>query len=173
LGLLEDGRMAPIGDTVGLRSAQSMTEKLTQMALSTKHTGGVVGKKSPFEKLKQLMHVPENFSGGAVLSQHDGQVGAINKLADGGHHIMVGDFAHYIQPNQEIQVKKGQTIGKGDSLTDGLINPKELVDLKGMDAAREYLANEMRLTYEQSGNAGHPKVFETVVRGILAPLLVV
>lgn len=167
VGLLEDGRMAPIGDTVGLRSAQSMTEKLTQMALSTKHTGGVVGKKSPFEKLKQLMHVPENFSGGAVLSQHEGQISSINKLADGGHHIMVGDFAHYIQPNQEIQVKKGQTIGKGDSLTDGLINPKELVDLKGMDAAREYLANEMRLTYEQSGNVGHPKVFETVVRGIL------
>lgn len=167
VGLLENGKMSPVGDSVGLRSSQSMTEKLTQMALSAKHTGGVVGKRSPFETIKQLMHVPENFPGGAVLSQDSGHVDKIESQPDGGTKVWIGSTPHYLLPSHEVVVKKGDKVEKGDSLSDGLVNPKELVELKGMDAGREYLSHILNQTYKESGNNGHPKVYETVVRGIL------
>lgn len=167
VGELENGRLSHIGDTVGLRSAQSLTEKLTQMALSSKHTGGVVGKKSAFDTVKQLMHVPENFPGGAVLSQLHGTVQKIEDAPDGGKRVWVGDKMHYLDPKLNLSVKKGDTLTAGDAISDGLINPAEIVRLKGMDQGRLYLARAMQKVYSDSGIHGHPKVFETVSRAIL------
>ncbi len=168
VGVLENGKLSHIGDTVGLRSAQSLTEKLTQMALSSKHTGGVVGKKSAFDTVKQLMHVPENFPGGAVLSQVHGTVGKVELAPDGGKRVWVDDKMHYVDPKLNLEVKKGDKLAAGDAISDGLINPAEIVRLKGMDQGRLYLARAIQKVYADSGIHGHPKVFETVSRAILS-----
>lgn len=167
IGLLENGKMSPLGDTIGLRSAQALTEPLTQMALSAKHSGGVVGKKSAFDTIKQLMHVPENFAGGAVLSQVHGRVEKIEEAPDGGSHIFINGQMHYIDPKLGLKVKKNDHVTAGDVLSDGLINPAEIVRLKGMDAGRDYLAKALQQTYADNGAYGHPKVFETVVRSVI------
>lgn len=168
VGIKEDGKLSHVGDTVGLRSAQALTEKLTQMALSSKHTGGVVGKKSAFDTVKQLMHVPENFPGGAILAQVPGSVGKIEKAPDGGHRVWVDAKMHYVEPKQNLVIKQGQKLTAGDALSDGLINPAEIVRLKGMDQGRLYLAKAIQKVYADSGITGHPKVFETVSRAILS-----
>lgn len=167
VGLLETGKMSHLGDSVGVRSAQSLTEPLTQMALSSKHSGGVVGKKSAFETVKQLTHVPEHFSGGSVLSQKDGVVQSINKTPDGGTNIVVNNHDHYLLPNQAVLVKKGDQIKKGHALSDGLINPSEIVKLQGMEAGRNYLSEKLREVYADNGAIGHPKIFETVTRAAM------
>jgi DNA-directed RNA polymerase subunit beta' len=167
IGVLENGKLSHVGDSIGLRSSQALTEKLTQMALSSKHTGGVVGKKSAFETVKQLMHVPENFPGGAVLAQVHGEVGKIEPTPDGGRHVYVGNQLHYLDPKQELLVKKGQILKQGDTISSGLINPAAIVRLKGMDAGRLHLARALQATYGEAGVAGHAKVFETVAKAMV------
>lgn len=167
LGIMHNGKLSPIGDTVGLYSSQALTEKLTQMALSAKHTGGVVGKVPSFQIVKQLLHVPENFPNGAVLAQQAGTIHKIDELPDGGKRLWIGTQSHYVLPKVELKVKRGDNVGKGDSLSDGLINPAEIVRLKGMDAGRAQLAKGLQETYAGAGIAGQAKVFETVARAIL------
>lgn len=167
VGLLEDGTMSPIGDTIGLRSAQSITEPLTQMALSSKHSGGIVQKKTAFDTIKQLMHVPEAFPGGAVIAYKSGNVNKIENAADGGKHIFIDGHSHYALPTHELKVKQGQYISKGDVLTNGLINPAKIVETKGMYEGRKSLANSLQEVYADNGTHGHPKVFETIVRATL------
>jgi DNA-directed RNA polymerase subunit beta' len=167
VGSLEDGTISPIGDTIGLRSAQSITEPLTQFALSSKHTGGTVQKRTAFQDISQVMHVPENFPGGAVLALENGSVSKIENASDGGKHIFINGVSHYALPTHNLKIKQGDSINKGDILTDGIINPAQVVELKGMHEGRKSLANTLRRIYSENGVEGHPKVFETIVRATL------
>jgi DNA-directed RNA polymerase subunit beta' len=166
-GLSEDGTMPKIGDTVGLRSAQALTEKLTQMALSDKHTGGVVKTKSPFELVKQLSHIPESFPGGAVLSRVNGVVSKIENNFDGGKKVIIANTEHYLSPSQQLKVKVGDKVEIGTPLSSGLVNPAEVVKLKGIEEGRKSWANSVQQVYADAGIKGHSKVFETVSRAIL------
>jgi len=167
LGLLEDGTVSPIGDTIGTRSAQSIEEPLTQMALSSKHSGGIVNKKSAFGTAKQVMHVPENFPGGAVLSLENGKIDKITHSPDGGKNIFINNIPHYALPSHEIKVNEGDTVHKGDMLTDGIPNPAKIIELKGMMEGRKSMVNTLRDVYESNGIQVHPKVLETVVRATM------
>lgn len=167
IGLLENGKYSHVGDAIGLRSAQSLTEPLTQMALSSKHSGGVVGKKTAFETVKQLLHVPESFPGAAVLSLKDGLVSNITKTPDGGHNIYIDDLSHYVLPTQTLNVKVGEKVSKGHALTDGLINPAKIVEMKGMQAGRSYLSDKLREVYADNGSNGHKKIFQVVTKSIM------
>lgn len=167
-GTNENGVDIPVGDTVGLWSAQSITEPLTQLALSAKHSGGVVGRKSAFEKINQLFHAPENFSGGAILTKYTGVVTKLEKTPDGGTNVYVGnDHIYYVEPKYKLLVKVGSTVNKGDPLSEGMINPKEVTELKGIDAGRDYLAQAVREVYKENNQDGHPKIFEVIVKGTL------
>lgn len=167
VGILENGKLSHVGDSIGLRSSQALTEKLTQMALSSKHTGGVVTKRSAFDTVKQLMHVPENFPGGSVLAQNKGTVNKIEEAPDGGRHVFIDNKLHYVDPKLNLMVKKGDTLAAGDSVSDGLINPAEIVRLKGMDAGREHLAKALNDTYSSTGISGMAKVYEVVAKAML------
>jgi DNA-directed RNA polymerase subunit beta' len=167
IGMAEDGTMAPLGDAIGVRSAQAISEPLTQMALSAKHSGGVVGKKSAYQIINQLLHAPENFPNGAVLAHKDGTVERIVNAPDGGKNIFVAGEDHYVKPKVPVRVKVGQKVEAGDKLSDGLVNHKELVQLKGMEKGRESLTANLREIYAENGYDGRPQVFETVVRSLL------
>lgn len=167
-GVLEDGKFSPIGDPIGVRMSQALAEPLTQMALGSKHGGGVLQKAKPaFQKLRQLLHAPENFPDGAVLSIAKGQVQRVEDAPDGGKRVYVNGAMHYVTPKAPVVVKPGDFINRGDMLADGMINPKELVDLKGILAGRQYLSKVMQDTYLENGRAGHPKVFETLARSVI------
>lgn len=166
-GLLEDGTVPKIGDTVGLRSSQSVAEKLTQMALESKHSGGIAQKRTAFEQIKQNMHVPENFPGSAVLSRVSGKIKKVEKAGDGGNRVFIGEEMHYLTPAQGLKVKVGDQVEKGDVISEGIINPAEVTKLKGMYAGREYLSKALHQIYKDNGIDSHPKVFETIVRGTM------
>lgn len=166
-GLDENGKHPVIGDTVGIRSAQALTEPLTQLSLSSKHTGGTVQKKTAFDIAKQILHVPENFTGGAVLSQGTGKVTDIRKTPDGGKHIIIDNHQHYALPNQHTLVQIGDMVHRGDALTVGIPNPKQIVDMKGMAAGRSYLTDSLMDIYTSNGIKPHRKIVETLTRSVL------
>lgn len=163
----EAGVDLKVGETVGLSRAQSIAEPLTQLALSAKHSGGVVGKKSAFEQVTQLFHAPENFPGGAVITHVTGIITKVEAAHDGGTNVYVGDTLYYLNPKQKPLVKKGEAVKRAQALSIGLVNPKEYTSLVGIIKGREYLAKAVRATYKDNGVDSHAKVFETIVRATM------
>jgi DNA-directed RNA polymerase subunit beta' len=164
----EEGKLPALGEAVGIKAAQATTEPLTQLALNQKHTGGVVGAgKSPLHAILQLMHAPKIFVGAATVAQRSGKVDAINAAPSGGFHVTVSGQRHYVPPDLNVKVTSGQTVARGDALSTGPLNPVDVVQHKGMEAGRMHFADALQDLYAQSGIQGHPRVFETVARGIL------
>lgn len=167
-GLDEEGRLPVIGAHVGLKAAQAITEPLTQLALNTKHTGGVVGAgKSPFQQIMQIMHAPANFVGAATLARNAGRVQSIEPAASGGINLLVDDTQHYVPPGVKLVVKTGDVVTRGDALSEGQLHPAEVVEAKGMAAGRAHFADSVQKLYGDAGIRGHAKVFETIARGVL------
>lgn len=167
-GLTQDGIFPHLGDTVGIRASQSVTEILTQSSLKEKHTGGAMNNKSLFELVKLMLHVPESFPGAAVLSRNSGVVSKIEVTPDKGRKVFIGDQVHYALPTQGLFIKKGDHVKKGDQLSEGIINPAELVSLKGMDEGRAYLSKALQDIYHENGTVGHAKIFDTISKSVLS-----
>jgi len=137
-GVRERGTLPGLSDAVGLAAASALTEPLSQSLLSTKHSAGVanVAKVTGFKAINALFQVPETFPDKASLSEADGVVDSIDKLPQGGSSVVIGGKEHYISPEHEILVKRGDKIESGDRLSSGLMNPADVVRLKGIGAGR-------------------------------------
>lgn len=166
-GLDENGTMPVIGDNLGAKAGQSMSEPMTQMVMRTFHTGGVAGGPSVaggFERVRQLLHMPEYVAGEAALATHPGKVTAIKPTTAGGHEIIVGDKVHTVRPGLPLKVKVGDYVAAGDTLSQGVIKPQDLVKYKGMAKAQDYVVDELQKTYHEQGVPIQRKMLETVVR---------
>jgi DNA-directed RNA polymerase subunit beta' len=170
VGVRERGGLSPLGDTVGLSAAQSLSERLTQSQLGSKHSGGLKGAAqsvSGFDYLNQLVQVPKRFKGGAAHAQVDGRVHAVREAPAGGHVIMVGSEEHFVAPGFEPKVKIGDTIEAGDVLSDGLPNPSEIVKHKGIGEGRRYFTQAFTQAYRDSGMPAHRRNVELIARGLI------
>lgn len=167
-GLDADGRMPAIGDNIGAIAGQSMTEPLTQMVLNTMHSGGVAGaqKLTGYAKIDKLVKMPKVIMGKATLSEKTGKVSSIENAPAGGKNIFVGTEKHFVAPGNSLKVKVGTPVKQGDALSDGLIQPRELVRLKGMRAAQDYITDEITSGYRDTGINIKRKNIETVVRSM-------
>jgi len=156
-GLRENGQFAQVGDNIGTNAARSFIEPLTQSVISAKHKAGEFAssknRQSGFAMVKQFMQVPDEYPGGSVLAQAEGKVGKARKAPQGGQYITVGLKEHYIPGDRELKVKPGDEVEAGDELTDGLLNPKELVRFKGLGEGRRYFLSNMRKMLD-ANNAG-------------------
>ena len=141
------GRFPPIGENVGVVAAQSVSETLTQAVLSTKHQSGVGKQRNPFEQARNLLEMPENFQDEATVSKKDGKVTQIEKTPLNDHKVHVDGIAHFVPRAQEVRVKKGDSVKPGDPLSTGTINPKELVNLRGLGEGRKYMSNKLQEVY--------------------------
>lgn len=154
-GLNEFGKLHPIGTNVGIRSAQALSEPLTQFALSSKH--GI--RTSPQDKsiaqghkgLRQLLDIPESFSHSATVAPIDGQVSHIEKAPQGGFLIHIDQEQVYTPPDRPPTVKPGQNVIAGDVLSSGTANPAEIVLHKGLGVGRQYLTDQLHGIYKRQG----------------------
>jgi DNA-directed RNA polymerase subunit beta' len=154
-GLNEFGKAHPIGTNVGIRSAQALSEPLTQFALSSKH--GI--RTSPQDKsiaqghkgLRQLLDIPESFTHTAAIAPIDGQVDKIEKAPQGGHLIFIGQEQIYTPPDRPPTVKPGQRVTAGDVLSIGTANPAAIVKYKGLGTGRQYLTDQLQGIYKRQG----------------------
>lgn len=161
----ENRNPVQIGDNVGVLTAQAISEPTTQLTLGAVHKGGGV-QTNAFERAQQLMFMPETLPFKATLSENNGKVTNVRTAPAGGFFVDIDDNEHYVSQGRDVLVKKGFDVKKGDRLSSGNIKPQELLALKGMDAARNYLVDELKGVYQESGIPIHRKIFETAVKNV-------
>ncbi len=148
----------------------SNSEPISQLVMGSKHTGGVSGAskgQQQFPLLNSLISIPENFPGGAVHSQHDGVVHQVAKAPQGGHFIHIGDNVHYAGPDSQVLVKPGDTVEAGDPLTDGIVNPEQIVKHKGIGEGRRQFVKTFRDVAESGGFRPNGRNLEVIARGLI------
>ena len=170
VGIRERGGLAPLGDYVGLAASQALSEKLSQGQLSAKHTGGVAGADkavSGFAHINQLIQVPKTFKGGAAHAQLDGKVSSVVDAPQGGKYITIGSEQHYVPHGLDPHVKVGDTVEAGDVISDGIPNPAEIVQHKGIGEGRRYFVGAFGDAYRNSGMSSHRRNVELLARGLI------
>jgi DNA-directed RNA polymerase subunit beta' len=161
------------GEAVGIIAAQSIGEPGTQLTMRTFHTGGVAGADITYG----LPRVEELFEcrppkGRAFLAEDDGIIDAIEakgllkivRLKAQGKGKKEKVYEYLIPRLSKIFVKAGDTIKKGDQLSEGALDLKELFILKGSRAVERYITNEVLRIYVSEGAVINNKHIEMIVR---------
>lgn len=159
------------GTPVGIIAAQSIGEPGTQLTMRVRHAGGIVG----LDVTQGLPRVEELFEARtpkilSPLSEISGKV-AVEETKD-GYSIKVKSIdikpveeREYIVPiNSSLRVKDGDLVASGDQLTEGLLDIKEVLQIRGLLGAQRYLIDEIQRVYESQGIPIHDKHFEVIVR---------
>ncbi len=169
---LATAEQVQVGEAVGIIAAQSIGEPGTQLTMRTFHTGGVAGD----DITQGLPRVEELFEarkpkGLAIISEIDGRV----SIRDNKHKREVvvtndedGDSKSYLIPfGSRIKVRDDQEIKAGDELTEGSINPHDLLRIKGVRAVQDYMLHEVQKVYRLQGVEISDKHIEVIVRQML------
>jgi DNA-directed RNA polymerase subunit beta' len=169
---LATGSEVEVGEAVGIIAAQSIGEPGTQLTMRTFHTGGVAGDDitQGLPRIQELFEA-RNPKGQAVISEIDGVVTAINEVRDKQQEIVIQgevESRSYTAPySARLKVTEGQEINRGQELTEGSIDPKELLKVKDMTSVQEYLLREVQKVYRMQGVEIGDKHVEVMVRQML------
>ncbi|HWO94765.1 MAG TPA: DNA-directed RNA polymerase subunit beta' [Bacillus sp. (in: firmicutes)] len=169
---LATGAEVEVGEAVGIIAAQSIGEPGTQLTMRTFHTGGVAGDDitQGLPRIQELFEA-RNPKGQAVISEIAGTVTAINEGRDRQHEIVIqGDIESrtYTAPySARLKVAEGQKVVGGQELTEGSIDPKELLKVKDITSVQEYLLREVQKVYRMQGVEIGDKHVEVMVRQML------
>ena len=137
---------------------------------SAKHTAGMsTGKKSysGLGTIIQFTQSPEAFKDRGAVSELDGKVTSVEEAPQGGMFVTVGDKKHYVLPGHEVYVKPGDTVEAGDQLAEGLIDPEDIVRLKGLGEGKLYYAERLHQMLQDSGAGTDRRNTEVLARGAI------
>jgi DNA-directed RNA polymerase subunit beta' len=166
---LATGKVIEVGEAVGVIAAQSIGEPGTQLTMRTFHTGGVAGTdlagglprvvelfeaRSPKGKAT-LSHI----SGVVRIAEDEGKGRVITVVADDGT-----EETYTVPSISRLEVTDGQEITAGDPIVDGPRDPKELLEIKGVQETQQYLVIEVQKVYRDQGVPIHDKHIELIVR---------
>ncbi len=169
---LATGSVVDVGEAVGIIAAQSIGEPGTQLTMRTFHTGGVAGDDitQGLPRIQELFEA-RNPKGQAVISEISGVVTAINEGRDRQHEIVIqGEIESktYNAPyTARLRVAVNDRVERGQELTEGSIDPKELLRAKDVAAVQEYLLLEVQKVYRMQGVEIGDKHIEVMVRQML------
>ncbi|MBN8203981.1 MULTISPECIES: DNA-directed RNA polymerase subunit beta' [Bacillaceae] len=175
---LATGQEVEVGEAVGIIAAQSIGEPGTQLTMRTFHTGGVAGDDIT-QGLPRIQEIFEarNPKGQAVISEIDGVVVGINEGRDRQHEIVVQgevESKTYTAPyTARLKVAVNDEVVRGQELTEGSIDPKELIKVKDVTAVQEYLLREVQKVYRMQGVEIGDKHIEVMVRQMLRKVRVI
>lgn len=168
---LATGGQVDIGEAVGIIAAQSIGEPGTQLTMRTFHTGGVAGD----DITQGLPRVEELFEarrpkGQGIITEVDGIV-AINTVKAKREIVVTeenGNKSTYSIPyGARLKVIEGQKVEAGDELTEGSVNPHDLLHVKGIRGVQMYLLREVQRVYRLQGVDINDKHIEVMVRQML------
>ena len=157
-----------IGEAVGIIAAQSIGEPGTQLTMRTFHTGGVAGA----DITQGLPRVEELFEarkpkGLAIVSEISGTVRIEETKKKRTVYVMGADGeekSYDIPFGSRLKVNDNDVIEAGDEVTEGSVNPHDIMNIKGIDGARRYLLSEVQKVYRLQGVDINDKHLEVVVR---------
>ena len=166
------GQPVQVGEAVGIIAAQSIGEPGTQLTMRTFHTGGVAGG----DITQGLPRVEELFEarkpkGLAIITEIPG-VAVINDTKKKREIIVTdqetGDSKTYLIPyGSRIKIMDGQLLEAGDELTEGSVNPHDILRIKGVRAVQDYMLREVQRVYRLQGVEINDKHIEVIVRQML------
>ena len=171
------GEAVQVGEAVGIIAAQSIGEPGTQLTMRTFHTGGVAGD----DITQGLPRVEELFEarkpkGLAIIAEFGGKV-EIRDTKKKREIVITndetGESKTYLIPyGSRIKVLDGATLEAGDELTEGSINPHDLLKIKGVRAVQDYMLREVQRVYRLQGVDIADKHIEVIVRQMLKKIRV-
>ena len=168
---LATGKLIEVGEAVGVIAAQSIGEPGTQLTMRTFHTGGVAGAGGDIAGgLPRVVELFEARSpkGKATLARTSGVVRIADDEGKGRVITVVADDGteeSYTVPSlSRLEVTDGQEIRAGDPIVDGPRDPKELLEIKGIQETQQYLVTEVQKVYQDQGVPIHDKHVELIVR---------
>ncbi|ASS76935.1 DNA-directed RNA polymerase subunit beta' [Tumebacillus algifaecis] len=174
---LATGNMVEIGEAVGIIAAQSIGEPGTQLTMRTFHTGGVAGDDitQGLPRIQELFEA-RNPKGQAIITEIDGAVSDIREVKDKREIEISGNAEVKVYPvpyGSRIRVTKGQVIEAGDELTEGSIDPKDMLKVKGIHGVQMYLLREVQRVYRLQGVEINDKHVEVMVRQMLRKVRII
>ncbi|MDD4023801.1 MAG: DNA-directed RNA polymerase subunit beta', partial [Synergistales bacterium] len=164
------------GETVGVVAAQSIGEPGTQLTMRTFHTGGVriTGEDitQGLPRIEQLFEVrrPKKV---AFLSDRDGYISEIREM-EGKRKVFISSSeegvesrsSYNIPASQPLLVEEGQQVRKGQPLTDGHVDPQQLLEIEGLEAVQNYLVDNIQSVYLSQGVSVSNKHIEVILRKV-------
>ena len=166
------GEAVQVGESVGIIAAQSIGEPGTQLTMRTFHSGGVAGG----DITQGLPRVEELFEarkpkGLAIITEIPGEV-AIKDTKKKREIVITdkesGESKTYLIPyGSRIKVTDGQMLEAGDELTEGSVNPHDILKIKGVRAVQDYMIREVQRVYRLQGVEINDKHIEVIVRQML------
>ena len=166
------GEAVQVGEAVGIIAAQSIGEPGTQLTMRTFHTGGVAGD----DITQGLPRVEELFEarkpkGLAIIAEFPGKA-EISDTKKKREVIITNDEtgeskAYLIPYGSRIKISDGQMLEPGDELTEGSVNPHDLLKIKGVRAVQDYMLREVQRVYRLQGVDICDKHIEVIVRQML------
>jgi DNA-directed RNA polymerase subunit beta' len=174
---LATGAEVEVGEAVGIIAAQSIGEPGTQLTMRTFHTGGVAGDDitQGLPRIQELFEA-RNPKGQAVISEIDGEVVDIREGKDRREIEIRGDAENkvYAAPyGSRIKVSVGAKLNAGDELTEGSVDPKEMLKVRGMRGVSNYILQEVQKVYRMQGVEINDKHVEVMIRQMLRKLRVI
>ena len=171
---LGTGGQVQVGEAVGIIAAQSIGEPGTQLTMRTFHTGGVAGD----DITQGLPRVEELFEArrpkrNAIIAEVEGTVRVVpNDNKKGTNTIFITtaegeEFDYLIPYGSRIIVKDGDVVSLGARLTEGSINPHDIMRVMGTEATQRYLVYEVQKVYKSQGVEINDKHIEVIVRQML------
>lgn len=164
-------QLAEVGTPVGVLAAQSIGEPGTQLTLKTKHFGGIIVS----DVTQGLPRVEEIFEARlpkvvSPLAEISGKASVVE--TEEGYRVKirtvgvkpVEEREYLIPAVSKLNIKEGQLVSAGTQISSGALDIKDILQIKGLRAAQEYLINELQSVYESQGISIHDKHFEVIVR---------
>ena len=166
---LATGMPVTIGEAVGIVAAQSIGEPGTQLTMRTFHTGGVANAEDITQGLPRVEELfearrPKHL---AILSELSGRV-SFEDIKKNRHVVVTADDGQsksYLIPfGSHVTVEEGQRIVAGTRLTEGAVNPHDVLSISGVEAVQDYLIEEVQRTYRLQGVDINDKHIEVIIR---------
>lgn len=175
---LATGEKVEVGEAVGTIAAQSIGEPGTQLTMRTFHTGGVAGSDIT-QGLPRIQEIFEarNPKGQAVITEIEGVVDDIKLAKDRQQEIIVkgaNETRSYLASGtSRLKVEIGQSVERGEVLTEGSIEPKNYLSIAGLNATESYLLKEVQKVYRMQGVEIDDKHVEVMVRQMLRKVRII
>ena len=168
---LATGGPVDIGEAVGIIAAQAIGEPGTQLTMRTFHTGGVASADDITQGLPRVVEIFEarKPKGLAVISEINGTVSLTEgKKREATVSNEDGESVKYLIPfGSKLRVRDGDVVEAGDELTDGSINPNDILKIKGVKGVQAYMLKEVQSVYRLQGVEIADKHIEVIIRQML------
>ena len=170
---LANGKPVTVGEAVGIIAAQSIGEPGTQLTMRTFHTGGVASEEDITQGLPRVEELfearrPKHV---AIINETDGKV-SFQEIKKNRHVVVTneetGDSRSYLIPfGSRLTVKEGEYIKRGKRITEGSVNPHDVLAISGTQEVQDYLIQEVQRVYRMQGVDTNDKHIEIIVRQML------